>query len=649
MPADADLVPTTRNGMVIAEDLDNALCSECRNINMESISLNSHHRLLANLSTLSRAKAGCPFCRIVFPGWKDGLPSVGDDHGFAAVTGVRAGTDVKVVEGFRGLTNKRELVFIAAEGDPASKLIWRRPPLTRFDSEACFTMARQWIRECMNSHPKCVQALTTRLPTRLVHVGSDNQDPSLYIPPVGAQGIYAALSYCWGPVKQPVMLIRAKLGSVSYRYPFEELPATLRDVILICRRLDIEYVWIDALCIVQDSPNAEDWIRESANMANIYGGAALTIAASAAKQVTDGILSASFPPVDFNCVLPYNLGNGQSGMVYVLPFKRARPQFNSKVNSAPLEKRAWCLQERLLSPRILKFEESQLAWECSTTIINANGPLTKPKNLQRPSWKNIIEDFTARSLTYTSDKLPALSGYAKHIHSLTRDFYLAGLWKEDLVAQLLWWIDIRLSVTDSRPVSYRAPSWSWASVDYQVHFHNGDPLAIDVVDASVPVFNADPFGQVDTNTRGYLKLRGWVMREVERNSHYRFHNDDGKRYVSLFSGLGSQDIQDKTDNAQSTLSQDSESLEPYQELSNDIVPIGGIYPDSWEDINSNARTKGPLSVLRITKIYGLLLVPTSVPLFKETVFRRIGLLEILDRTQMELFGQKCSIQTITII
>ena len=236
--------------------------------------------------------------------------------------------------------------------------------------------------------------MTAPFPTRLIHVGSDFQAPSLYISPVGAKGIYAALSYCWGLVKQPVMLTRARLESAAHEYLLDELPATLRDVIIICRRLGFEYVWIDALCIVQDSIDAEDWIRESANMENIYGGAALTIAASAAKSTADGILSASLPPFELNCALPYNLGDGQIGTVYVIPYKMAGSPFVSKVDPEPLERRAWCLQERLLSPRVLKFERHQAAWDCFTTRINANGPMKSPSDLStraRLDWKFIIQ------------------------------------------------------------------------------------------------------------------------------------------------------------------------------------------------------------------------------------------------------------------
>ena len=263
------------------------------------------------------------------------------------------------------------------------------------------------------------------------------------------------------------MLTRSRLESRSYAYPLAELPPTLRDVILICRRLGFQYVWIDALCIVQDSVDAEDWKRESANMANIYGNAALTIAAAAAKGTIDGILSTPIPPTPLTCALPYGLPDGEMGAVYVIPYPIRRSAYQEDgASKEPLELRGWTLQEKLLSSRVLRYENKQMSWNCLSTKINSNGPLlddTVPGDVSTETrhWQRTIEDFTGRNLTHNSDKLPALSGYASFLHSKTPDTYLAGLWKRDLPAQLLWFVDSRKMIASSRAKNYRAPSWSW--------------------------------------------------------------------------------------------------------------------------------------------------------------------------------------------
>ena len=129
------------------------------------------------------------------------------------------------------MSPSRRLTFV--QGHPASSVIIRRPPLTTYDCEFSYDLARQWIRQCGNEHSKCPKQLPTPFPTRVVHVGSDDLDPSLYISPFGAQGIYAALSYCWVPGKQPVMLTGSRLKSKSYAYPLARLTPTFQDVILI--------------------------------------------------------------------------------------------------------------------------------------------------------------------------------------------------------------------------------------------------------------------------------------------------------------------------------------------------------------------------------------------------------------------------------
>jgi len=542
----------------------------------------------------------------------------------------------------------------SSQGDPASSVIWRRPPLTTYDCDAAYGIAQRWIKTCVDDHSQCSQKMTAPFPTRLIDVGSTDREPSLYISSLGEHGIYVALSYCWGIPKQSVMLNRVRLVSKDHTLPLSELPPTLRDVILICRRLSFQYVWIDALCIVQDSINGEDWLKESAKMPNIYGGAALTISASAARQISDGVLSTSFVPTKFSCALPYNLGNGKIGAVYVVPYKMRLSPFVSKEVPEPLETRAWCLQERLLSPRILKFETSQLVWECFSTKLNANGPTQSPSDLSkkaRVDWKYIIQDFTGRNLTYTSDKLPALSGYARHIHSLTGDTYLAGLWKNEIMSQLLWWINIRSTTINPRPSTYRAPSWSWASTDFKCYFmdfsQQSSPLQPDIklFDASVPTFPSDSFGQVDPTQRGYLRIRGPLMSRARGNTCYMFHSENSGRYVTLCTSAQSPPADSGTHPLPRFVSPQNKI-----ETETNLEIIGSIYPDSWEEMDLNTKATGPISILRITKNYGLLLATTSMPGFSTNVFQRLGLFEMRwIGKEMEIFGNQFTLTTITII
>ncbi|KAE8447348.1 hypothetical protein EG329_010906 [Mollisiaceae sp. DMI_Dod_QoI] len=283
--------------------------------------------------------------------------------------------------------------------------------------------------------------------------------------------------------------------------------------------------------------------------------------------------------------------------------------------------------------------------------------MQRPSDLSKQArfdWRYIIQDFTGRNLTYTSDKLPALSGYvlyARHIHSLTGDIYLAGLWKNDIMSQLLWWINIRSTATNPRPSTYRAPSWSWASTDFKCYFQDfserSSPLQQDIklIDASVPTFPSDPFGQVDPSQRGYLRIRGPLMSRARGNTCYRFLSEEGDRDVALYTSPQSPPADSGTHSLPRFV---NPSNQTDTDASSEV--IGSIYPDSWEEMDLNTKATSPISILRITKNYGLLLAPTTMPGLNTNVFQRIGLFEMRwIGKEVEIFENQFALTTITIL
>ncbi|KAF2452859.1 heterokaryon incompatibility protein-domain-containing protein, partial [Lineolata rhizophorae] len=162
-------------------------------------------------------------------------------------------------------------------------------------SEASFELARFWLRECVAHHPDCPKPAQADafFPTRAVDVGppDGSQPPRLYdraagmpLPPEGARG-YVALSHCWGasqPIKTEAATIAARRAGIA----MDSLPKTFRHAVLATRRLGFRFVWIDSLCIVQDSK--DDWERESKQMCDIYRQAAATVAAAQAAGHGEG-------------------------------------------------------------------------------------------------------------------------------------------------------------------------------------------------------------------------------------------------------------------------------------------------------------------------------------------------------------------------
>ncbi|TVY78278.1 hypothetical protein LSUE1_G008584 [Lachnellula suecica] len=247
------------------------------------------------------------------------------------------------------------------------------------------------------------------------------------------------------------------LPQFSVEIPLEVLPQTLHDTILWARTLDERYVWIDSMCMMQDSK--EDWDREASQMASIYGNATMTIV-SASSSAYGGLSdrrnslrnsaacissqkSASKPPV-------YILPNGQRGKVSVQP---------------AVDTRAWCYQEDVLSSRLVKLSQSSVQWQC-VGDKNCN-----PAN--RAQCLGQLAKHPPLSLTYGKDKLIAFYGIG--CDKADRG-YLAGFLKKDLWMSLLWCRDE--NITRQRPGrryrEYVAPSWSWASVDATVLFHEAN-------------------------------------------------------------------------------------------------------------------------------------------------------------------------------
>lgn len=129
------------------------------------------------------------------------------------------------------------------------------------------------------------------------------------------------------------------------------------------RQLGFQYLWIDSLCIVQDS--AEDWQCESSRMATIYASSMLTLSASVSTSDDVGFLHARSLEGQQSVSLPYRL-NGETQGSYFLS-NRSPSDFDDDATMGALNKRAWTLQERFLSRRSLFFGRDQHHWECQTS------------------------------------------------------------------------------------------------------------------------------------------------------------------------------------------------------------------------------------------------------------------------------------------
>jgi hypothetical protein len=427
-------------------------------------------------------------------------------------------------------------------------------------------MARIWIDKCIADHDACGPKRPANdgdeeteqkpfFPTRVIDVGPvDGSQESRLVEGEHLHGDYLTLSYRWGDPASITQTRNATLPDYKKRIPFDSLCKTFQDAIKITRKLGKRYIWIDSICIIQDS--WEDKGHELAQMADIYENSLFALSASIAESGTSGLI---YPRNVINTVeIPIRDAH-RKGTGSILISDRILSTFEEDVMSGSLSSRAWCLQERILAPRILHFGQDQTHWECSVGVWSENssecrtraqftqhddagdmrqrlasaGPLWNPsRNSTQPepvsgwrgvtshepygSWYRMVETYTKRNLTNTTDKLPALSGVAKRFAALSKDSYVAGLWTNDLPAGMMWNATGFLGPREQhgclkRPSKLRAPSWSWASVDGRIHY---PPTPFGGIHPEAPAIyihpsGLDEYGEVDFGmfeVTGHLRM-----------------------------------------------------------------------------------------------------------------------------------------------
>ncbi|KAJ4291862.1 hypothetical protein N0V90_009758 [Kalmusia sp. IMI 367209] len=352
--------------------------------------------------------------------------------------------------------------------------------------------AKEWLSYCLQDHSTCRLHDDVSFPTRLIAVGSSTQNPYLYIPKPGETGSYSTLSYCWGKGKRSTTT-KENVNERKTGFLLEELPKTCQDAIVVARSLGIPYIWIDQLCIIQNSK--EDWETESAKMCSIYANSLLTLAAIDSPSSDIGFLPGRFPEkpmrpyASFDVTLPTSTAKHT---VYVKRDMRENQfSFLHSLHRAPppLETRLWTLQEIALSPRVLWFTDGDMAWSCrSTTACECEPTPTATRFGELPShlainlasrtqesrswvpiWYRYVEEASQRLFTQQNDRLPALAGLAAAMGQHLNGRYVAGHWTNDIEASLMWEAveqeKIKYEPDDPVPPMQEdyAPSWSWAS------------------------------------------------------------------------------------------------------------------------------------------------------------------------------------------
>ncbi|KAJ8463325.1 hypothetical protein ONZ51_g10327 [Trametes cubensis] len=441
--------------------------------------------------------------------------------------------------------------------DHVAHCIEGRTRILHVGSPNVLAMAKKCIDECVGNHRACQAIMRgpAPLPRRLIDC-SDPLRVRILETDGKRRGRYVALSYVWGG-DQP-------------HHP-AVLPQTILDAIRVTRALGMIFLWIDSLCIIQDSE--EDKHRELASMRDVYRYAYVTIDAARTARASDGFLQ-DCQPLNPGVTLPFigfppvrrkpqgASGNPEIpvGTVYLdVPrsdtMTGVEPASSGKSETG---RRGWCLQESMLSTRSLVFSPETLQLRCQALTQNIGGaghlgqsdPPRLPDVILRPrrpiergsdewkkihrTWHRIVEDYSRRLLSYSEDKLLACAAIAEMFSPALGPDYLAGLWRATLLRDLLWQRDEDQLPTSNQPGQHpqkdaRAPSWSWASFDGPVQFLPRSETAVAMAEvvkcSATPQDEHLPLGPIQAG--GTLVLRARLIPSLP------YYDNDSERIELL--------------------------------------------------------------------------------------------------------------------
>ncbi|KAF2135334.1 uncharacterized protein K452DRAFT_260816, partial [Aplosporella prunicola CBS 121167] len=346
------------------------------------------------------------------------------------------------------------------------------------------------FHRCLEMHQFCDTGRDQHYyPKRLLDLTGDR--PRLILtemdPP---KGPYVTLSHCWGKDPNFLTLNTGNISTLQAGIPQAQLPKSFAQATKVCNWLQVGYLWIDSLCILQSGEGSdEDWKFHATAMASIYANGIVSISSACATSPHQGFFrkreSAS---TRLTTERWHQFGDGTKAFALVDADMAERQLYTQ-----PLFSRAWTLQERLLAPRVLHFAEEQIWWECVegptccemlpegfhwrnkdglsippcfSFSVSQNASTDKEMyhdSLRlRKEWDTVVRDYTSRNLTFPDkDKFHALAGVAERVAALKDDEYLLGFFRKELPESLLW----KQASAVRAPNISRAPTWSWASMD----------------------------------------------------------------------------------------------------------------------------------------------------------------------------------------
>ncbi|GAB1320022.1 hypothetical protein MFIFM68171_10232 [Madurella fahalii] len=460
-----------------------SLCPECLDLLSTRVEDygNGHGEYWSWLSELqASAEAGCSFCEAVCRAFTTICNSKSSEDATGPSLRIRLKTPCAVEVGD---PDSSDWAWITMSRDEANTSMLN-PELTL--SREWISFIRRQLRNCLSNQfhdcgPKPDPKTPPQWPRRILKITN-----SITLVDFDSQtmaGEYAAVSYSWGERsvlerRPPLRALASTLQELRSGIPASRLPLTLQQATRVCEHLGIGYIWIDSLCIIQDSPGGRDWETEATKMETVYAMSKVTIIAGSSTSCHSGFFDVEKPITVLGATVrsPIQL--------------HARPMNESGFHAIddradPLDQRGWTYQEEILSTRYIKFTKNDIQWKCNagTTclcgqslgmddMINWDGSV---QDSVIETWETIVGNFSQRIFTVDADKLLALSGVARKMAPYfgfpgKKPSYFAGIWLGSEqgsaaypydIAQLVW----SRFETGRLCENYVAPSISWASIN----------------------------------------------------------------------------------------------------------------------------------------------------------------------------------------
>jgi len=414
-----------------------------------------------------------------------------------------------------------------------------------------------WMNQCMETHDVCKEGREGMwMPSRLLEISNVHGDLHLRLRDRSELRIshYCTLSHRWNSSgMQGLQLTTSSLSSFRNGISVSTLRPTFKDMADLTWRLGARLMWIDCMCIVQD--DIQDWRNESAVMGKVYANSWLNVSANARDTSRSGL----YAERNVSRHLAHFRTRYDGSREETTWTVTTEDEWLEEVEYAPVNKRAWVLQERILSPRIVHMSPNQVLWECRQLQASEHFPYgesayghsfdsqskmkricyggqDQDKHDVLADWDHLVPSYTRSGLTFETDRLIALSGIASMVHKRTQCDYLAGIWIKALPTGLLWSESsfplhepsAKITINGDGSKEYIAPSWSWASTPAFVGFpriNNGKSRSYAaILRYETTLANpADKFGAILDGTielRAPLGTMSWVERYDKNVSGY---------------------------------------------------------------------------------------------------------------------------------